>query len=101
MVPLHPIRRITVYATEGLEKMLIQQFLAMGAKGYTIAECRGMGEHATLDDPLARSSHVRIELLLQEAVADKIIEFLAKLHAQHKPVAACVESVMVADPEHF
>jgi hypothetical protein len=101
MVSLQTIRRITVYATQGLEKPLITQFLAMGAKGYTITETRGMGEHATLDDPLAKSTHVRIELLLQPAVADQIIEYLSKLHAQHKPVAACVESVQVADPEHF
>jgi hypothetical protein len=101
MQPLQTIRRITVYSASGLESTLIKQFLAMGAKGYTIVECRGLGEHATIDDPLARATHVRIELLVQPAAADKIVEYLSKLHAQHKPVAACVESVQVTDPEHF
>lgn len=101
MSSLQTIRRITVYATKGLEKTLIERFLAMGAKGYTITEARGMGEHATLDDPLATSSHVRIELLLQPETAEKIMEYVAQLHTQHRPVAACVESVQVSDPEHF
>jgi nitrogen regulatory protein P-II 2 len=101
MASLQTIRRITVYSAQELEKTLLGQFHAMGAKGYTLSECRGVGEHATIEDPFARSTHVRIELLVQPAVADKIIDYLSKLHAQRKPVAACVESVQVADPEHF
>ena len=35
------------------------------------------------------------------ALSDKIIEYLHNLHKQNQPVTACVEDVMVADPEHF
>lgn len=101
MAPLQTIRRITVYATQGLEDPLLTQFLALGAKGYTVTDSRGKGEHATLDDPLAKSSHVRIELLIQPTTADKLIEYLGKLRTQHRPVAFCVEDVLVTDPEHF
>jgi hypothetical protein len=101
MAQLHTIRRITVYATQDLEEALLEQFRAMGAKGYTLVEARGVGQHAVFDDPFARSTHVRIELLLQPTVADSISDYLAKLHGQNRAVAACVESVQVADPERF
>ena len=101
MAVLETIRRITVYAGAELESNLLSRVKALGAKGYTLTECRGLGEHATLDDPLARSTHIRIELLVQPAVADAIMEYLSQLHVQHRPVAACVESVQVTDPKHF
>jgi nitrogen regulatory protein P-II 2 len=101
MVQLETIRRITIYAGSELEASLLTRFKALGAKGYTITESRGLGEHGTLDDPMARSTHVRIELLVQPAVADTIMDYLGQLHAQHRPVAACVESVQVSDPKHF
>jgi hypothetical protein len=101
MAQLQTIRRITVYATQDLEEALLAECRAMGAKGYTLVEARGAGEHAVFDDPFAKSTHVRIELLVQPAVADAIIDYLAKLHGQNRPVTACVESVQVADPEHF
>ena len=101
MHTLKTIRRVTVYAAQGHEKSLIEHFLGFGAKGYTITETRGLGEHAALDDPLARSTHVRIELLDQLDAAEKIMTYLAGLSARHLPIQACVDSVDVFGAEHF
>ena len=101
MVNLQPIRRVTIYAAQGLEQSLIAQFRSLGVKGYTVVEARGVGSHPTADDPFARSSHVRIELLVNSALSDKNMEYLHNLHKQNQPITACLEDVMVADPEHF
>jgi hypothetical protein len=101
MITLQPIRRITVYAAQELKTNLLSQFHAMGSKGYTLVEASGVGSHPTAEDPFATSSHVRIELLVRPAVADRIMEYLHSLHSNRQPVTACVEEVKVADPEHF
>jgi hypothetical protein len=101
MTELFPIRRITVYAAQALEKPLIEQFLKLGSKGYTVTEARGEGAHRSLEDPFAKSTHVRIELLVREEVADKIMHYIAGLNKQNRAVVACVESVSVVAPDHF
>ena len=101
MSALQSIRRVTVYAAHALEAQLIEHFLSLGAKGYTITESRGRGEHASVDDPLARSTQVRIELLVQAEVAGKIMEYIRTLTTKHMAVVACMENVEVCNPEHF
>ena len=99
MSALKTIRRITVYAAEGLEKNLIEHFIQLGSKGYTITEARGMGEHASLDDPFARSTQVRIELLVQPEMAEMIMEYIRGMTDKHLPVAACVEGLVALDAQ--
>ena len=101
MPGLETIRRITVYAAEGLEKPLVASFIQLGAKGYTITECRGLGEHKAVDDPLAKSTHVRIELLVNPQVGEKIMEYLRKQDDRHLAVSACEESVLVNNASRF
>ena len=101
MSTLQSIRRVTIYAAQSLETNLIEQILKLGSKGYTITDARGMGEHASHHDPFARSSQVRIELLVQPQVAEKIMEYARGMANNHQAVAACVEDVEVCTPEHF
>ena len=101
MSTLQSIRRVTIYAAQALEANLIEQILKLGSKGYTITEARGLGEHAALDDPFARSAQIRIELLVQPQVAAKIMEYVLGMSNHHLAVVACVEDVEVCSPEHF
>jgi hypothetical protein len=101
MIQLHTISRITVYASEALSNNLIVRFVELGAKGYTIVESRGKGDHGTVEDLFAHSSHVRIEVLVQPAVADRIMEYLASPVLRNQSVAATLDEVSVIDPKHF
>ncbi|MFO0954065.1 MAG: hypothetical protein U0835_23500 [Isosphaeraceae bacterium] len=101
MIELVTIRRVTVYATAALEQNLISHFLSLGANGYSVTPCRGKGEHAVLSDPMTPSSQVRIELIVQPAVADKILMYLQADYLRNQAVAACVEDVRVAATERF
>ncbi|MCA1686360.1 MAG: hypothetical protein LC745_10380 [Planctomycetia bacterium] len=96
------IRRMTVYAAARMEEELVAQFLKMGSTGYTVTECRGKGEHPVVDDPLGPThSHVRIELLVQPLVADKVMAYLTAYHLKNPSIAACVESVEVPKTERY
>jgi hypothetical protein len=101
MSQLQTIRRVTVYADASLEDSLLAKFTELGANGYTVVNCRGKGEHSVVTPIFSDVSHVRIELLVQPAVAERIIDLLASGHYQSRAVAACVETVQVAANERF
>jgi hypothetical protein len=101
MAGLKTIRRVTVYADGGLEATLLRHFLQMGSTGYTVSVCRGKGEHDTVDDPFANVTRVRIELLVQPEVAEKILELVDSPQFKKHPLAACMETVQVAASERY
>jgi hypothetical protein len=101
MSQLKTIRRVTVYADATLEESLLEKFLELGSTGYTVVPCRGKGEHALVTDPFSAVTQVRIELLVQPAVAEKIVAYLGSGHFQSRAIAACVETVEVAANERF
>ena len=102
MVVLKTIRRVTVYADASLEALLVNRLMALGSTGYTVTDCRGRGEHETVENPFSSTyNRVRIELLVQPEVAEKILTFLQAAHFKKQAVAACVETVQVAAAERF
>jgi hypothetical protein len=100
-VAMQTIRRVTVYADSTLQGRLIETFMGLGSTGYTVLDCRGKGEHEIVEDPFGGFSRVRIELLVQPAVAERIIEHVTSKTYQGHALAACVETVEVAATEHF
>ena len=101
MTTMRTIRRVTVYADSVIEKSIVEHCMELGAKGYTTIECRGRGQHETCDDPFTGSTRVKIELLVNAPVAEKIVEYLTASRFRGKAVAVCVESVDVASFEEF
>ncbi len=101
MSQLQTIRRVTVYADASLEESLLAKFAELGSNGYTVVDCRGKGEHSVVKAFFSEVSHVRIEVLVQPAVAERIIDLLASGQFQSRAVAACMETVQVAAGERF
>lgn len=101
MIELQTIRRVTVYADAALESFIIQHALAVGARGYSAAECRGKGKHEILADPRTGASVVRIEFLVRPEVGEKIMYYLSSPEFRRRAVAACMESVQVPAGEEF
>ena len=101
MIELKTISRVTVYADGALEATLLRQFLKMGATGYTVSDCRGKGEHDTVDDPFANVTRVRIELLVQPEVAEKMLKLVDSPQYKSHPLAACMETVQVVAGERY
>lgn len=100
MTDLVAIRRVTVVADEVLEHSLLDQFTKLGAKGYTCMDCRGKGRHVVVDSVFTVAL-VRIELLVQPDVADKIIDYLHREVFQKYACTVCSETVDVVRGDIF
>ncbi|MEM1380887.1 MAG: hypothetical protein AAGH41_09715 [Pseudomonadota bacterium] len=83
----HPVTKITIIAERLLQKRLIQMIEDAGAKGYTIVEGSGKGEHFTRTGDRAAVVHafsiIRIEAIFAEdstarSVAENITEAFFK-----------------------
>jgi hypothetical protein len=101
MSELQTIRRVTVYADRTLEAKLVEHFLKLGSTGYTVVDCRGKGEHNSAADPFSPTSHVRIELLVEPAVADKVMAFIQSNPFRGHALTACMETVQAPPRPRF
>jgi hypothetical protein len=100
---LKTISRVTVFAEGVLEQTILQLCLKLGAHGYTVLDCRGgKGEHALVEKLFdSTPERVRIELLVEPDVAEKIMTLLASDQFIRRPVLACLETVQVMEGVHY
>lgn len=95
------ISRVTVIADARLEDTLVKQITRLGAKGYTCSDCRGRGEHEIVQDLFTGASRVRLETIVQPAVAEAIMKYLHQPQFQNQALCACVDTVQVGAAEQF
>lgn len=101
MRPLTTIRRLVVVAESILEQRLEEAFLRLGAKGYTVIECRGAGRHEILENPLSGATRIRMEIWADRAVADNILRHLRDHVSPHYGLSVSVNNIQVLRPELF
>ncbi len=54
---------LTILSEAVLEDILIDEIMALGAKGYTISEARGRGTHGVRSGKWAAGGNIRIEVI--------------------------------------
>lgn len=98
---LATMRRLTVIAEAEIEQWLEEQFVELGATGYTSLPCSGAGRRELQEGVASANSKVRIEVVLPHQTCEGIVRFLRQdvLPAHH--VTACVETVDVVRRDHF
>jgi hypothetical protein len=101
MSDLLTVRRVTVIADSLFEETITKQLGKLGAKGYTIMDCRGCGEHQIVQDLFVISSRVRIETIVQPAVAEAIMKYIESPQFAGRALTACVETVEVSPRDRF
>ncbi len=67
------IRLVVVICEEALEPVIQPELLAAGAKGYTVSKVSGCGAHGERDARWSLSSNIRIEILCNAGVAERIV----------------------------
>ena len=91
---------ITIVAEAVVERRLIDDVKKCGAKGYSLSHVTGegvTGRH-TLD---LNGPSVRIESVVTDEVAERILEMLAANYFERFAVIAWLTSARVARPERF
>ncbi len=95
-----PLKMVVIVAEPVLETRLVAELRELGAKGFSILEGRGEGSrhaHAT-DLP---GSNVRIETIVGEDVADRIMAHMSEHYFAHYSFIAYVIDVAVARGEKY
>lgn len=80
--------------------MLTADLKQLGATGYTLAEARGEGSRGMRASELP-GSNVRIETLVDAAVADRILELLATRYFPDYAVVAWAAEVEVVRGDKY
>ncbi|RTI49671.1 transcriptional regulator [Thermus scotoductus] len=97
---LVPLKLVTIVAESILEKKLVEEIKRLGAKGYTIVPARGEGSRGmrSLD---WEGQNIRLETIVPEEVALRILARLQEAYFPHYAVIAYVENVWVARGEKY
>ncbi|MFO0952011.1 MAG: hypothetical protein U0835_12840 [Isosphaeraceae bacterium] len=98
MAQFKTIRRVTVYADGALEQTILNLCTRFGARGYTVLAIReGKGLRTAAAGKFGTPQSIRIELLVDPEVAQKILMALSSETFGPRPVLACSEPVEVAE----
>lgn len=101
MPVLTTLSRVTLIAESIIESKLVEGCLRLGAKGWSAVNCRGDAELSANRAFLDAGAKSRIEFIIQPAVAEKIIDYLAEDILPNFAVVVTVESVQVLRPQIF
>lgn len=88
------LKLVTIVAEAVLEHRLVEEIKRLGAKGYTLVDARGEGSRGlrTMD---WEGKNIRLEAIVSEEVALRILSRLQEAYFPHYAVVAFVENVEV------
>jgi hypothetical protein len=67
---------LTILSEAVLEDILIDEIMALGAKGYTISEARGRGTHGVRSGKWTAGGNIRIEVIGDGQLCARIVNRL-------------------------
>jgi len=97
---LEPRKLVTIIILDSLEKDVIDDIKALGVKGYTISTAQGEGLNHTRDNQWEGVNR-KIETIVREKTAQKIIELMSKKYFEKYGAIAFLSDVYVLRKEKF
>ncbi|TBH21407.1 P-II family nitrogen regulator [Thermus thermamylovorans] len=97
---LVPLKLVTIVAESVLEKKLVEEVKRLGAKGYTVVPARGEGSRGMRSIDW-EGQNIRLETIVPEEVALRILARLQEAYFPHYAVIAYVENVWVVRGEKY
>lgn len=95
------LRRIVVITDEALEERLAQEFVDLGATGFTTVPCRGAGRRHLRNGSFEAQPQVRLEVIVPPDVAEQILVFLRREILPYYHITASAETVDVVRADQF
>ena len=92
---------LTIITESSLEHRLVGDIQALGARGYTISDCRGKGTQGTRDAEWDYDSNIRVEVICSRDTADAIAAHLHKTYYEDFAMVIFSDDVAVLRPEKF
>jgi hypothetical protein len=97
----YPRRLLTIVTEAVLERELLEEFAALGVRGYTITDARGKGSRGTRQSDWAQDGNVRIEVVCEPALAGRVAARLRERYYDHYAMIVYLQDVSVLRPEKF
>ncbi len=95
-----PLKLVTIVGETVLSERLPAELLALGAKGWTMVDAQGEGSR-DMRSGLVQGDNLRIEVVVTDAVAERILEALAVRYFPHYALVAWVAEVHVVRGEKY
>jgi len=96
-----PRRLLTIVTEALLERELLAEFEALGVRGYTITDARGKGSRGTRQSDWAQEGNVRIEIVCEPALAERVAARLRERYYGHYAMILYLQDVSVLRPDKF
>lgn len=88
------LKLVTIVAEHILEDRLLRKILALGAKGYTLTQAAGKGSRGVRASEW-EGPDTKIETLVSQDVADRIVDHVADTFFEHYAVIVYVQDAAV------
>lgn len=98
---LAKMRRLTVVAEASIQQWLEEQFVRLGATGYTSLPCSGAGRSDLESEVPTPYSNVRIEVVMPHHTCEDVLRFFRDDVLPSHRVTVCIETVDVIRRDHF
>lgn len=98
-----PVNRklVTIVTEAAIETRICKELKELGAHGYTVTNARGSGSRGTRSADWSSSGNVRIEVVCDETVAEKIQNYLREHYYENYAMILFESDVRVLRPEKF
>jgi len=98
----HFQRRLLTIVTEAvLERELLAEFDALGVRGYTITDARGMGGRGRRQSEWAQEGNIRVEVVCDGPLAERVAARLRERFYDHYAMILFMQDVSVLRPDKF
>jgi nitrogen regulatory protein PII len=95
-----PRRKVTIVAEALLEDRIVRELRGLGARGFTIADVRGQGSRGVRAGDW-EGRNVRIETIVSDEVAERVLEHVATQYFANYAVIAWVDEVEVVRGDKY
>lgn len=92
---------LTIICEADLERTLVADLTAHGARGYTVSDARGLGAHGARDGLWPPAANIRIEVLCDDHLAGAIAEDLQARYYARYGMVIFIADVQVLRPGKF
>ncbi|MGI9245170.1 MAG: P-II family nitrogen regulator [Steroidobacteraceae bacterium] len=94
-------RMITIVTEAALERVLVAEVEALGARGFTITDVRGKGHRGTRQSEWAQEGNIRLEVICDAELADRIAGRVRERFYDHYAMIVFMQDVSVLRPDKF
>jgi len=94
-------RMVTIVTEAALERELVAELDALGARGFTITDARGKGSRGLRQSDWAQAGNIRVEVICDPELAERIADRVRERYYDHYAMIVFLQDVGVLREDKF